>query len=279
MFSNARQVQVLADTYRARATRQLADAPSMRETESAEAIQNGRALWRKAGRLYQDLSELNFTSKEYADDLWQAAEAYLLGHDFKRAAVAFENYLKSELRRRRPRALAGLAEACLALNDLDGTLAACQECIEFYPNDAASYFARLLAAQANLERGELANAEALLRQNLVSDLLTPESREWRDSLFTLGKVLHTDGRYDEAVQRLQEAVARYPDTPEAIESLYLIAESYREAALVPQEKLDKDTIETARIAHQKQKSQYLGARSRITRRCRHFSISVRINGN
>ncbi len=203
------------------------------------------------------MARLNFTTREYADDLWQAAECHLQGHDYKQAVTAFENYLKHELRRWRPRALAGLAESRLATNDVEGTLAACQECIEYYPSDASSYYARLLAAQANLERGELSAAEALLRQNLTSDLLTPESREWRDSLFALGKVLHGQGRYDEAIQRLQEAVARYPNTPQAIEGRYLIAEAYRQAAKVPQEKLDTDTVETARIMHQKQRNQLL----------------------
>ncbi len=257
LFTPARQVQVLAETYRTRAIKVLADAAGLREPETTEAIHRGRALWRKAGRSYEELATANFTSREYADDLWQAAEAYLQGHDFKRAAATFEDYLKHELRRRRPRALAGLAEARLALNDLDGTLAACDECNEFYPQDSATYHTRLLAAQTNLERGELATAESLLRKNLTSDLLTPESREWRDSLFTLGKVLHADGRCDEAIQRLQEYVTRYPDTPHAVEGRYLIAEAYREAAKVPQQKLETDTIETARVTHQKQKNQYL----------------------
>lgn len=257
LFTQARQAQVLAETYRTRAIKVLADATALRGPEGNEAIHQGRALWRKAGRLYAELAAINFTARDYADDLWQAAEAYLQGHDFKHAAIAFEDYLKHELRRRRPRALTGLAEARLALNDLEGTLTACEECAEFYPQDAANYRARLLAAQANLERGELATAESLLRKNLTSDLLTPESREWRDSLFSLGKVLHADGRYDEAISRLQEFVSRYPDTPQAVEGRYLIAEAYREAAKVPQKKLETDTIETARVAHQKQKNQYL----------------------
>lgn len=257
LFTKARQAQVLAETYRAWAAKLLADAANMREPEATEAVHRGRALWRKAGTLYEEMAQHNFTSRDYADALWQTANAYLEGHDFRRAAAMFEAYLKHELRRRRPRALTGLAEARLGLNDLDGTLAATADCIEYYPQDAASYDARYLAAEAHLERGELSEAESLLRQNLTNDLLTPESREWRDSLFLLGKVLHTDRRYEEAIQRLQEAVARYPNTPQSIEAQYLIAEAYREAAKVPQEKLETDSIETARIAHQKQKNQYL----------------------
>ena len=257
LFSKPRQVQVLADTNRIRATKTLADAANLRESAATEAVHQGYALWREAGKLYEDLAELDFTTRQYPEDLWQAAEAYLQGHAFEKAVTSFEKYLKHELRRRRPRALAGLAEARLALNDLEGTLSACQECTEYYSNDAASYHVRLLAAEANLEKGDFAAAESLLRKNLTDDRLTPESREWRDSLFTLGKVLEADGRYDEAILRLQEAVARYPDTPQAIEGRYLIAVAYREAAKVPQQKLETDTIETARVAHQKQKLQYL----------------------
>ncbi len=210
-----------------------------------------------AGKNYRQLAELEFATRQFSDDLWLAAEAFLQGHDFRAAADGFEKYLQHELKKRRPGALAGLAEARLALNDLAGTLAACQECIEFYPNDAACYRARLLAAEANLEKGDFTTAEDLLRQSLTDDRLTPESREWRDSLFTLGKTLYADGRYEEAILRLQEAIDRYPNTPQAIEARYLVAQSYLAAAKAPQEKLEKDTIESARIAHQRQKRQYL----------------------
>ena len=100
-------------------------------------------------------------------------------------------------------------------------------------------------------------AEKLLLENLNGESLTPESKEWRDSLFALGKLLAEDGRHLDAIERLEEAVARYPDSRQAIEARYLIAEACLQAAKVPQEKAATDTGETARLIHRKQAAQLL----------------------
>jgi len=218
-----------------------------------------RTLLRKAGRAYRVLAKLDFSTPQYPEQVWQGVECFLEGHDFASALEALDQYAKNELRKRRPRALVLSAEALLALNRLDESLAACRECIDYFPRDAASFQARLLAARAHLERGETSAAEELLRQNLNGDFLTPESREWRDSLFELGKLLELDGRHEEAIERLDEAIARYPSTPQAIEARYLIAEACIKAAEVPQKKLEATTIRTARLLHYKQVQQLLAA--------------------
>jgi tetratricopeptide (TPR) repeat protein len=97
----------------------------------------------------------------------------------------------------------------------------------------------------------------LLRENLNGDLLTPQSKEWRDSLFALGKLLAANDRYAEAIERLEEAVARYPDSRQSIEARYLIAKACQQAAKAPQEKAITDSVETARIVHLKQAQQFL----------------------
>ena len=63
----------------------------------------------------------------------------------------------------------------------------------------------------------------MLLDNLNGDYLTPESKEWRDSLFVLGELLHAQGRYADAARRLEEYVKRYPDLPDAIQARYLTA--------------------------------------------------------
>jgi tetratricopeptide (TPR) repeat protein len=217
----------------------------------------GRAQYRKAGQVFGQLAELEFTTRNYPDDVWQSAESYLAGHRFTEAVAALDEYLKYELRRRRPLALVNLGEALLALGRVDDALVALAECIEFYPDDAASFQARLWAARASAEKGDLAAAENLLRENLNGDLLTPESKEWRDSLFALGKLLAGAGRHVAAIERLEEAVSRYPESRQAIEARYLIAEACQQAAKVPQEKAANDTVEAARITHLKQAQQFL----------------------
>src|SRR5262249_9047932 len=153
---------------------------------------------------------LHFTSRAYTDDLWNAADCYLQGHDYKQAIDVLELYLKNETRRRRAAALLMLGQARLSLGETDKALPILQECIDAYATDPASYQARLVVAKSNLEKGELSQAEAMLRTNLESGKITPRSVEWRDSLFTLGSLLQMSGNYADAIVRLDEAVQRYP---------------------------------------------------------------------
>ncbi len=257
LFPRTQCVRLAAETYRSWARSLLHAAESLPHPQADEMRARGRAQYRKAGQVFGQLAELEFTTRNYPDDVWQSAESYLAGHRFTQAVAALDEYLKYELRRRRPLALVNLGEALLALGRIDDALLALGECIEFYPDDAASFQARLWAARATAEKGDVAAAEALLRENLNGELLTPDSKEWRDSLFALGKLLAAAGRHGEAIERLEEAVARYPDSRQAIEARYLIAECCQQAAKVPQEKATTDTVETARIAHLKQAQQHL----------------------
>src|SRR5690606_579387 len=127
----------------------------------------------------------------------------------------------------------------------------------YYLVDAAVFEARFWCSKAFQEKGELDKAEESLRQNLTGDTLTPASIEWRDSLFELGRLLNGVGKYEEAIGYLNEAIARYPNMPQAIEAQYLVAESYREAARVPQEKLQSAEIESVRAAQSKQMRELL----------------------
>jgi tetratricopeptide (TPR) repeat protein len=118
--------------------------------------------------------------------------------------------------------------------------------------------------------------------------------EWRDSLFTYGLLLHDEAQmleaqarddlaqalsnrseeraatadrqlqqarelYRETIRRLEEAVARFSESPQVIESRYVIAESYRASAGFTREKLDRATIETARMEHTREMHRLLEA--------------------
>ncbi len=257
LFPRTQAVRLAADTHRAWARSLLHTAETLPHPQSDEMQAKARAQYRKAGQVFGQLAQLEFTTRNYPDDVWQSAESFLAGHRFTEAVAALDEYLKYELRRRRPLALVNLGESLLSLGRIDDALLALAECIEFYPDDAASFQARLWAARANSEKGDVATAETLLRENLNGELLTPESKEWRDSLFALGKLLADAHRHAEAIERLEEAVSRYPDSRQSIEARYLIAEACQQAAKAPQEKALTDTVETARIAHLKQAQQYL----------------------
>ena len=111
-----------------------------------------------------------------------------------------------------------------------------EQCIDMYPRDVAVYQARLECVRAYIRQNRVKEAEELLLKNLTGDSLGPRSPEWRDSLFALGQLLHDTGRYEQAIAKLEEAVIRYPDAPQALMARYTIARSNHSAAEEPSKK-------------------------------------------
>lgn len=255
----ARAAEMAAELHRDWAREVLDEADLSSEPMASEENKRGRKMLREAGLLYARAAKLNFSERQYTDDVWQSAECYRLGHNFTAASKQYEEYMKYEAKRRRSGALMGLGECLLSLGRPVAALDVLKQCYEMMPDDIASYSARLRASQACSQLGKPKEAEALLRANIGGNLLTPDSKEWRESLFALGKLLVQQERHEEAIKVLSEAVARYPETQPSIEARYLTAEELRRAAKVPLEKAEADTIETARVAHLKQVQQYLTA--------------------
>lgn len=259
LFSREQQIEMAAETHKAWAATLEQEADRAADADRREAAKQARAQRRKAGDAFSRLAELRLASRSYPEDVWNSAEAYRAGHDFRGAVRMLEEYLRYELRKRRPRALLNLGEAQLALENFDRALEALNECVAGYPADAAVYRARLLAAKARIEKGDNKESEKLLRENLEDGYLTPKSIDWRDSLYSLGSLLQSQGRDEEAIPRLEEFVERYPESPQLIDARYLIGEAYRRSARIPREKLESDTIETSRIEHNKQMQQLLAS--------------------
>jgi TolA-binding protein len=219
----------------------------------AESVRRmGREQFRRAGAYYARLANALPANKNYTDQLWNGATAYFQGQDFAAAAQMFQTYLKNEAEQRRPQALAYLGEALLAAGQLDKALELFKECVDLYPRDVAACRARLSAARAYEEKGDWRNAEGILLDNLNSDYLTPESKEWRDSLLILAELLLAQGRYAEAVPRLEEFADRYADLPEAVRARYLLANGYYKLAAEAEDKLNKVVAGSAAAVPAKQ---------------------------
>ena len=248
VFTPERALQMRAEAHRAWGRDLMAQAETAAPAKATPLARQGRAQLRRASRLWERLASLRVTTRSYVEDLWEGATCALEGQDYRGAARAFEQYLAHEPRARRAQALAGLGESLLCLDRLDEAIAAFRRCIELYPRDMAALKARLLASQALLDQNDLAAAQRLLEANLSGESLTPASREYRQSLSALGRLLHQAKRYEEAIRRLEEVANRYGESRQAIEARYLIADCHRRRALEETEKLKQDVVEQSRAA-------------------------------
>ncbi|HVT28426.1 MAG TPA: tetratricopeptide repeat protein [Lacipirellulaceae bacterium] len=187
----------------------------------------GLERFRAAGVAFEDLAQSQFATKTYTDDLWRGAQDYNRGQCFSRTVRLLNEYLQYEPQLRNAQALLLLGQAHLALGHLPQSIDAFEECIEFHPQDGATFQARIDCAKAYWQQAKTARAEQLLRFNIAGSTLKPASPEWKDSLFELGMLLHDEGKHEEAIATLEDAVERYPDDPQRLLAQYLTGESYR----------------------------------------------------
>ncbi|MHC4400131.1 MAG: tetratricopeptide repeat protein [Planctomycetota bacterium] len=254
VFTRARMIELAAETRGLWGRHLLEDAVDRPVSESESLRREGRVQLRRAGRAYEHLARLRHTTRHYPDDLWNAVESYRDGRGYRKVVELIEEYLKSQSRRRNPRALLYLGEAHFALGQIKEALPPLEECMEFHPRDAAASRARLTASRARFEQGEVAKARELLEENLYGGVLTPDSNEWDDSLYTLGHISHMTGQYEEAIDHLNNFARRNPNSPQAFEARYLVADSFRRRAKQAESRLEEDLVESARLTAAKDAS-------------------------
>ena len=244
----------------------LASARSSGKDISADASATAREYFRLAGDAFSEAATLRFTTEDYLPTLWNAIDAYQRGRQYTKSIELLAPYLRYEERGKKPRGLVAHGRALLADGDPAEAIRSLDTCIVEHPRDPLRYDARLLAAQAARELGDLEDAERWLRDNLNDGQLTPQSPAWRDALFQLSEMLFEHSRTNivtaldqapdqkrlklrevapklaEAMRRLNEAVQRYWPRPEAQASLYHLARAHLLAVHLPQAELEDEEL-------------------------------------
>jgi TolA-binding protein len=258
LLPKADALQLTAQIYRTWGEHLMEQAEQLPPDKAEELRKQAREQFRRAGDSYTSVAREMYTTRQYPDQLWNSADAYFAGHDFRNAAAMLRLYMHNEARLRHAQALVNLGEAELSLGQTERALQSFHECIQQHPRDVAIYQARLLASRAALNMGDAKQAEAFLQDNLNGEQLTPASKEWRDSLFALAELLHNACRDREAIQRLDEALQRYPDAPQATVARYLLADSSRRRAMELKAGLAKEISSAVRGERTSESRRLLG---------------------
>lgn len=248
---------------------------SFRDRPKYEELLNEK--YHDYGHSLYSLAVNRFASTDYAKDLYEAGEAFFRSGDYRRATLAFKQYLDTNDDTQAAQTRLRMGQSLLAQRDFPAALEALSSCWALYPNDPVVYQARFQAAQCYLELANPEKAQEMLRANLDNDALTPSSQEWIESLFLLGNLLFEEGLrhealahamenappvegqdptdvmelaneyYSQAIQRLAEAVTRAPELPAAKLGLYHLAESYRRSNTWNRLQLSRTTVNARRI--------------------------------
>jgi tetratricopeptide (TPR) repeat protein len=254
MFSRAEQLELRGDTLELWGNDLIEQAGN--DPDARNNLAAGRRHLRSAGLAFEQLAELRYADRQHSGDLWRSADNYFRGRSYSSTVRLLDQYLDNEPEVRNPEALLRLGQANLALGQTSQSIAAFEECIEFHPLSSSTFQARIDCAKAYWSEGSTSQAEQLLRDNLAATSLRPTSREWKDSLFELGMLLHEMGRHEEAIGTLEEAIERYPQDPQRLISQYLIAESYRRWAQelidrAPQKRTESERNKNQQLANER----------------------------
>lgn len=252
--------------YREWAAQTLSDGTDIGGQVARSASKLARARYRAAGDAFAEAARIQFNTEDYLATQWSAIDAYQKGRHFTQSIRLLKPYLRYEQRRRQPRGLVAYGRALLAEDDPENAIDALTTCIIEFPRDSLRYDARLLAALAYAENGDLENARRLLTDNLEDGELTPQSPEWQNSLLTLGELLYEHGyrnyliaeqagepqqlkmlrenqdTFEEAIRKLDEAVARYWPAARAQSAAYLSARSHVMSSKLPRLESKSDEI-------------------------------------
>ncbi len=201
----------------------------------------GRLL--RAARYYAEYARrvVITDNTEYAASLWDAAQAYDLGGDLRRAIIAYQEYASGfPDDSKRFEAAFRLAQAYQVTGQFAMAAELYEELIAGPQTDdgergavlygEASYvpLAQTLLADANDANDE--RAKELLEQVVSGSVVRPGATSFRDALFELARLHFTKKEHARAVERLDEAIARFADDARAPVGRYRLAEAHRRLA-------------------------------------------------
>lgn len=185
-----------------------------------------------AGRYYEQALGGARDAEHEAALLWSAAEQYDAAgrlEDLRRVLKTFVE--RRSIDPRLPRALLQLGRSYAAEGRFDEATKWYRRLIDQFPMLEEASRARLLTAEGLIAvGGHDAEAETMLVELLEDERIAPQALVYRDALLALCNLLYDQGRYSEAISRIEEFLDLYPDDSERLLVQFLRADAYRHSA-------------------------------------------------
>ncbi len=165
--------------------------------------------------------------------IWTVADLYNQAgrpDDVRRALERFIRGRSDDARL--PLALLRLGQACEAVGCPEDGLESYGRLMKEYPRLVEASKAKVLSAGARVALGEghYAEAERILTELLVDGSVAPDSSTYRDGLLNLCELLYHEGRYADAIARLEDFLHLYPQDHERFRARFTLADAHRRSA-------------------------------------------------
>jgi len=166
--------------------------------------------------------------------LWNAADNYDKAGDAPRAIAAFQEFILN--RPDDPKRLEAqyrLARVFQSSGEFKTAIALYETVIDVKPSSEEAYRSYVPLAQCYLLSSDDADwekAESRLRAVLDGRIMQPSAPQFREALVEIGLMYRRIGRYREAIERLGEAIQRYPELGDDPSVLSHLADAHRLSA-------------------------------------------------
>ncbi len=201
----------------------------------ASEPEQAREYHYRAGMQLEEAAKLvRFDEPRLSALLWESAGEYdAAGRMNAERRVLHEFVTGRSDDPRLPQALLLIGQACESVGELEQALEWYEQVAARYPRLREAKRARVLRAGVLQALGgeRFADAEELLLDLLEDDDVAPESPIFRDALLRLCEQLYQEGRYSEAISRLENMLSLYPEDEEHVRVRFLLADAYRRSGL------------------------------------------------
>lgn len=213
-----------------------AEDPDLNDQQRLDLRRKAERDWREAGDLYITVADTfdGRTQKKYPDDVWLAITCLLKAGAHERAIDVLKGFIKDVPRDSRvPQAQLELARQHEVLGKWNEAIGILQTLTAQHGATLPGFEGMYMLGRALIRKGpdfyqQAADAFLGLLEN---SSVSPSSLWYQRSLLELGRLMHRCAEYDRAIIRLNEYIARYPDDPDALSAVYLLASSSRHQGL------------------------------------------------
>ncbi|MCG3180685.1 MAG: hypothetical protein BIFFINMI_03048 [Phycisphaerae bacterium] len=188
-----------------------------------------------AAEAYLQAAYMETASEKAGNDLHDAWFCFDQAGEIQRAIAVLKKFVAEHPadQQRIAQAIFNLGKAYQAAGLCDNAIEQYQRLVDQFAKSPDANKAQVPMAQCYKSLGQLDKAETIIRALLADDqTFSPDSEEYTEALFELGRLKYEQADYREAIARLDEALQRYPDNPQALYARYYLADSYRRSGLV-----------------------------------------------
>lgn len=212
-----------------------------------------RGFDQRAGEFYGRAAELcQLDEARRANMLWQSAQSFDAAGAPESSLRMLQTFVESIGGDPRiPPAMVQIGQANAAAGRFQEAVRWYQRLISNFPRlDEQIVRARLLEADSLIMLGQphYADAEKSLNDLLNDGRVGPQNQAFRDALVMLANLLYDEGRFADAIVRLEESLAFYPNDPARDELRFLLADAYRRSAQALRTPADQSAAAAAALA-------------------------------